>query len=208
MHYKEIIKQLRFCLVTDCANTDIEEYCDFLQQCILGGVTCVQLRAKTLNHTQLYALARKLKDFLTIPLIINDHIKLAIDIDAAGVHIGQQDGDPNKARQILGPNKYIGLSVESIQDVENANLLNSIDYIAASAVFSTKNKTNCTMYWGLDGLKKVSELSKHPVVAIGGINENNVADVIAHGAQGIAVIGALHESRNPKLTASMLKKEF
>jgi thiamine-phosphate pyrophosphorylase len=206
-----LAEKLRFCLVTDLPSTDLTEYYKFLQQCILGGITCVQLRAKTLPRDQVYTIAQKLKQFLTawnIPLILNDYIDLAIEIDADGVHIGQTDGDPEQIRKLIGNNKYLGLSVESMHDVKKANLLNCIDYIAASAIFATKNKTNCMMYWGLEGLHQVAQQSKHPVVAIGGINELNASDVLAHGAEGIAVIGALHDSSNPQLSAKNISKLF
>ena len=168
---------MKFCLVTVNTINNLDKYLDFLHQCILGGVTCVQFRAKNLTRTELYKQAYTIKcklDSLNTPMIINDHLDLTLDVDAAGIHIGQEDGNPDLIREQLGPNKYIGLSVESDQQVHQANLLKSIDYIAASAIFSTKNKTNCKMYWGLSGLQRLVNASLHPVIAIGGINSQNI----------------------------------
>ena len=98
-----------------------------------------------------------------------------------------------KARSILGPNKIIGLSIESLSELAIANASDSIDYVTASAVFPTQTKPDCKTLWGIDGLEQVVLRSKHPVTAIGGINVQNVRSVMEQGVEGVAVIGALRQ---------------
>ncbi|MFW9878534.1 MAG: thiamine phosphate synthase [Candidatus Thorarchaeota archaeon] len=133
-------------------------------------------------------------------IIINDRVDVAYAISADGVHLGQSDLKVSEAREILGPKAIIGLSVESVEQAIEANR-EDIDYIAASPVFSTKTKTNCSMPWGLNGLKQLCIVSKHPVIAIGGIDKNNAKQVIECGAKGVAVISAIFDAICPKTAA-------
>lgn len=200
------MKYLKLCLVTNINDRAIDEYLSFIGQAVRGGVTMVQLREKSNNYDQIKTRALALKDFLLplkIPLIINDFVDMAIEIDADGVHVGNEDMDASLLRERLGPNKIIGVSVETLKDVERANKL-PVSYIAASAVFPSETKLNCKTFWGIDGLKKVVEKSIHPVIAIGGINADNVQDIYQSGAKGIAVISAIHNAHNPYETTKRL----
>lgn len=198
---------LKLCLVTKPDHLFLDQYLHFLSQAIEGGVTCVQLRDKhtpiSILRTSAMAIKERL-DSLKIPIIMNDHVELAYDLDVSGVHLGQNDASPLEARQVLGPDKIIGWSVESMNDLERANQLDCIDYIGASSVFSSSSKLDCKTIWGLGGLKILAEQSKHPVVAIGGIHAENAQDVVHHGAAGIAVISAIHNQTNPKLASNQL----
>lgn len=201
------IAALELCLVTQINNQSVEDYLKFIELAIKGGVTLVQLRDKSNSLSTIRSLALALKALLTklhIPLIINDYVTLAVEIDADGVHLGQSDMSPFQARCLLGPDKIIGYSVETYSELKQANELNCIDYIAASAVFPSQTKANCKTIWNLDGLKQLATLSKHPVVAIGGINAHNVIQVIRNGACGVAVVSALHEYKNPFVMAKEL----
>ena len=135
-------------------------------------------------------------DPLHIPLIINDHIDVAIELNASGVHLGQSDGDPLLARQRLGSDKIIGLSIDSKDQLLAANDL-PLDYVGIGAVFPTTSKHHVSTVWGIDGLKKLAKISKHPIVGIGGINKKNTEEVMLAGASGIAVIAALHDADDP-----------
>lgn len=202
-----IRKNLQLCLVTHLPRRSFEHYKHFLLQAISGGVTAVQLRDKEASFTELHQLALELKTLLSplnIPLIINDHVEIAKLVDADGVHIGQSDQSPVDTRQRLGSKKWIGLSVESLDDLAIANQLDCIDYVGASAVFQSQTKLDCKTLWGLDGLKTLTEQSRHPVVAIGGITCHNIQGVMACGVCGVAVIGALHNQPDPKQAASDL----
>jgi thiamine-phosphate pyrophosphorylase len=200
-------KSLQLCLVTHFPRQSFEHYKNFLLQAISGGVTSVQLRDKEASFTEMHRLALELKTLLSplnIPLIINDQVAIAQLVDAAGVHIGQSDESPVHTRKRLSLNKWIGLSIESLDDLTIANQLNCIDYVGASAVFPSQTKPDCKTLWGLDGLKMLTQQSKHPVVAIGGITINTIESVVACGVCGVAVVGALHNQPNPKQSASDL----
>lgn len=199
--------QLTLCLLTHNPTKYPGSYQDFLIKAIQGGVTSVQLRDKSATKSDICQLALSLKKVLApykIPLILNDHLDIALEVDADGVHLGQNDISPLHARTLLGPDKIVGLSIETYDQLMVANHQSCINYVAASATFASKNKTDCKTVWGLDGLKHLASQSKHPVVAIGGINEHNAQLVMKHGAKGIAVISAIHEARDPKHAAANL----
>lgn len=198
---------LKLCVLTNIEAKSISEYKNFILQTVQGGVTSVQLRAKNKSLSEILHLATELKSILKplkIPLIINDHVEIAKAVDAEGVHVGQSDLSAAKAREILGPEKIIGLSVESLQELEIANQLDCINYIGASAVFASSSKPDCKTIWGIEGLKKISQLSRHPVVAIGGIDQTNIKQIIASGACGAAVISAIHNHSDPRQAAADL----
>lgn len=210
-----IIKDLLLCLVTHPEGRSFQAYKPLLQQAIEGGITSVQYRDKHASSSARYHFASQLQDYLAthhIPLIINDDIALAKTLRADGVHLGQSDAAIQHAREQLDPHVWIGLSIETHEQLIAANQLHTIQYVAASAVFPTQSKTDCKTYWGLTGLKQVVSESKHPVVAIGGINEYNARRVMEQHVTGIAVIGAIHQAHCPKTTALALRtitnKEF
>lgn len=186
-------------LVTHRQQVPLEDYLFFIKQCASSGITSVQLREKNANFDFLLTFGARLKnilDPLNIPLIINDDVDLALKLNASGVHLGNSDGDARSARNQLGPDKIIGLSIESESDLHAANKL-PVNYVAASAVFKTKNKSDIQVTWGIDGVKLLSKQSNHPLVGIGGINSFNVLSILNAGAKGIAVISALHDAKNP-----------
>ena len=199
---------LGLCLVSQPIEHALKSYEKFLTQAIAGGVTSVQLRIKDKNPDELYDVTRQIKtllDSLDIPLIINDHVLLAKEVDASGVHLGQTDMSPFAARQLLGPEKIIGWSIETLAELQRANQISCIDYVAASAVFQSKTKTDCKTFWGIEGLQQLVQLSKHPLIAIGGIDAENAAAVMATGVEGIAVVSAIHDAENPMLAAKKLR---
>ncbi len=164
-----------------------------------GGVTMVQLREKDCNSREFYSLALRLKLLLQgtgIPFIINDRLDIALAVDADGLHVGQSDLPWQVARHLLGPDKILGLSVENMTQVHQANELD-VDYIGVSPVFSTPTKTDTAQPFGLDGLKEACTVTRHPVVAIGGISLNNAGSIIEQGADGIAVVSAISSMEHP-----------
>ncbi len=193
-------------LVTNKGNAPTESYLEFITACIKGGITCVQLREKSLAHKQLLSFGKALKhllDLYNIPLIINDDIALCIKLNACGVHLGQSDTAITKARAALGSNKIIGLSVNTIKQIQNAQM-QPINYIGVGAIFPTQNKNNVETTWGASGLRQASIYSSHPIVAIGGVDASNAIAVMNAGANGIAAIGAFHNAQNPFLTTKNL----
>lgn len=195
-------------LVTHKANSAAETYLQFIEACIQSGISCVQLREKTLSQRELFHFGCALKSLLdsyNIPLIINDHVDLCKKLDAFGVHLGQSDLDVKTARTVLGPEKIIGLSVNSLEQLQQSEK-QPIDYIGLGAIFPTGNKADVETIWGLNGLQQASARTSRPIVAIGGINECNARSVMEAGAQGIAAIGAFHSASNPFLTIQKLKE--
>ena len=177
-----------------------------VSETVAGGVTIVQLREKEASTGEFIALARRLMKLLkplNIPLIINDRVDVALVVDADGVHIGQSDMSYEDARRLLGPDKIIGLSVESLKDIEIANTLD-VDYIGISPVYGTPTKTDTAEPFGIDGLRKAVAMSVHPTVAIGGMNASTIADVIKTGTDGVAVVSAICSAPSPRDAAREL----
>ena len=204
---KNIAKQqLKLYLVTDrplSLGRDIEWV---VTEAVKGGATIVQLREKEIDTRTFIELAGRLKAALKplgVPLIINDRVDVALAVDADGVHIGQSDMPYAIARRLLGPDKIIGLSVENLDEVAEANGLD-VDYIAVSPVYGTPTKTDTAEPFGLGGLRRAVALSRHPVVAIGGMNERTAPDVFAAGADGIAVVSAICSAPDPAAAARQL----
>ena len=191
--------------VTNKGDGPLEEYINLIKCCVESGVTSLQLREKESSYAHLLEFGKTLKDLslrLQVPLIINDNIKLAQELDADGVHLGQSDCNPILAREILGKNKIIGLSVDSLEDLEIANRF-PINYVGIGGIFKTRNKNNIAIH-GIEGLKKFSNISMHPIVGIGGIDESNAYSVMNAGCNGIAAIGAFHNSSSPTNTTKSL----
>lgn len=199
-------EDLKLYLVTDRDLAGERDIADIVRQAVEGGVTMVQLREKKISTREFIALALRLKETLKpygVPLVINDRVDVALASDADGVHIGQSDMPYGMARAILGPSKIIGLSVENFEQIEDANTLD-VDYIGVSPVFATPTKTDTAEPFGLEGLKKAVEMSVHPTVAIGGMNEHTAADVMACGTDGIAVVSAIVCAPDPKESSKNL----
>jgi len=197
-------------LVTNKGNLPIDDYLKFIAICASAGITSVQLREKKLSRAALLDFGGKLKAILKpfkIPLIINDNVEVAYQLDAEGVHLGQSDGSALEARQKLGKDKIIGLSISTKEQLQAANTL-PIDYVGIGAIFPTRNKANISTIWGCEGLKKIAPLSVRPVIAIGGINETNILEVIRAGAHGIAAIGAFHDTQEPENTIRNLSNNI
>ncbi len=196
----------KLCLITNKGNNHPEQYLNFIKICAKSGISSVQLREKNTSYESLLKFGKMLKETLldfNIPLIVNDNVDLALELDSDGLHLGQKDGDIMAVRKILGPDKIIGISINSLDQLYEANLL-PVNYVGCSAIFPTKNKIDVSTIWGIKGLKQLSSLSKHPVVAIGGIDESNASEVIEAGADGIAAIGVFHDALNPEITTKNL----
>lgn len=197
-------------LVTDRGMLQGYSLQELVRTAVKNGVSVVQLREKETSTRQFINLAIELKkvlDPLHIPLIINDRVDVALATDASGVHLGQNDMPVSIARNLLGPEKIIGLSVETREDLKTVDALNP-DYLGVSPVFSTPTKTDTINEWGLEGLMKISEQTDYPLVAIGGINADNAKTVIEHGADGLAVVSAICASGDPGEAAAFLRKQI
>ena len=198
---------LKLYLVTDRELSLGRSLEEVVSEAVAGGVTMVQLREKDAATGEFIELASRLMKILTplgIPLIINDRVDVALAVDADGVHIGQSDMPYEIARRLLGPDKIIGLSVENMDNLIKANSLN-VDYVGISPVYGTPTKTDTANPFGLEGLRKAVNMSKHPTVAIGGMNAGTIADVMAAGTDGVAVVSAICSDENIREAAAQLK---
>ncbi|MFA0146924.1 thiamine phosphate synthase [Vibrio lentus] len=186
-------------LVTD-DQQDLETLKFVVEQAIVGGVTMVQVREKHGDVRAFIERAQAVKSILAssgVPLIINDRVDVALAVDADGLHLGQSDMPAELARQLIGPDKILGLSIETEQQLQEADSL-PIDYIGLSALFATPTKTNLKKYWGYDGIKMALETTKLPIVGIGGINESNIPQLVDSGIHGLALVSAICHAEDPK----------
>jgi len=179
-----------------CGHRTVEEV---VLMALRGGAACIQLREKDLSTGDFVEEAQRIKAMM-VPfralLIINDRIDVALAAGAHGVHIGQRDMPCEIARKLLGPSAVIGLSVETWEDVKRADALD-IDYLGVSPVFETPTKIDTIGHWGLEGLSRIRAATRRPLVAIGGLNASNAADVVRAGADCIAVVSAICAAPDP-----------
>lgn len=163
-----------------------------LAEALEGGATIVQLRRKGCGSKELAEKARALKaitDAAAVPLVVNDDPEAAKLSGAAGAHIGQGDGDVRRAREILGPDKILGVSAGTVAEAVRAER-EGADYIGVGAVFPTGSKADAESV-SIGTLREIAAAVSIPVVAIGGIGEGNIGRLAGSGIAGIAVISAL-----------------
>lgn len=168
-----------------------------------GGATLIQLRDKYASDEVMIEKARRLGALAAefgVPLVINDRLEVALVADAAGLHIGQSDGDPSVIRDRLGKDKILGLSIENEIQLEEMKKLppGVIDYIGIGPVRDTATKPDAAPATGFDGFARIVEQSPVPTVAIGGIGAADIPTLKATGCDGIAVVTAISEADNPE----------
>ena len=197
-------------LVTDrhlCLGRPLD---DVVLSAVRGGAGAVQLREKHASTREFLELARALVSRLEplgIPLIVNDRADIALAAGAAGLHVGQSDLPPEDARRLMGKNAIIGLSVETREELLEAEKLD-IDYVGISPVFSTPTKTDTLAPWGLSGLRWAREHSPLTLVAIGGIHRENAAAVLEAGAHSLAVVSEICSAKDPEAATRALTALF
>lgn len=192
-------------LVTDRAVIKRETFLNAVEQALKGGVTIVQLREKGKSESEIIRVAKELKEltsYYNVPLIINDSPSIAKLSGADGVHLGMTDGEVNEAREFLGGKAIIGGSART---VERAKMLESqgADYLGVGAVFGTKTKTDAKTI-NTNILSEICHAVKIPVVAIGGVNKENLVRLKGTGVSGIAVVSAIMGSDDIYHTTSEL----
>jgi len=166
----------------------------------------VQLREKRLGFRAMVELGLALKALLApfgVPLLINDRVDVALAVGADGAHLGQSDMPAALARQLLGPGAIIGLSLERLDQLAEAEG-QDVDYYGVSPVFPTGTKTDLGAAWGLDGLRALRAATSRPLVAIGGIGADNAEAVIRAGADGLAVVSAICAAPDPESASAAL----
>ena len=195
-------------LVTDRALSLGRPVEEVVLAAVRGGAGIVQLREKELSTRLFVEEAQRIKRLLApyrVPLIINDRVDVALAVEADGVHVGQQDMPYPLARKLLGRRAIIGLSVETVEQVLEAEAYD-VDYLGVSPIFPTPTKTDTLGAWGLEGLTQVRRLSRHRLVAIGGLNATNAESVIRAGADCVAVVSALCSAPDVQEAAATLRR--
>ncbi|MBZ2174276.1 thiamine phosphate synthase [Schnuerera sp. xch1] len=163
-----------------------------VEEALKGGTTFVQLREKNITFDEFVKLAKDIKavtDKYKVPFVINDNVDIASIIDADGVHIGQDDEGIKTARERLGINKIIGVSASTVKEAIEAEK-NGADYIGVGSIFNTTSKLDADNV-SLSTLKEICKSVNIPVVAIGGISNNNILELSGSGIDGVAVISAI-----------------
>ena len=179
-----------------------------VEKALAGGVTCVQLREKQLPFDEFLRTAKEIKTLCQnyhVPFIVDDNLDIALACDADGLHIGQNDMPAAKARQLLGPDKILGVSAQTIKQAVAA-CQDGADYLGVGAVFPTGTKTDAVEV-PLDTLKAITAAVDIPVVAIGGIGADNIAELSGTGIAGAAVVSAIFARTDIKKAAAELRQQ-
>lgn len=196
-------------LVTDSHIVNRQELYKRVEQAILGGCTMVQLREKDISSLDFYRQALELKQITEkyrVPLIINDRVDIALAVKAAGVHIGQNDIPVSVAKDIIGRNMLLGVSVTSLNEAEQA-VKDGANYLGVGAIFPTKTKKDAVLV-PMGELKKIRQTIKLPIVVIGGINKENAKIFAAMGIDGLAVISAIIAQPDSREASLEIREEF
>lgn len=184
---------------------------DFLkaiESSLKGGVKIVQLREKNLDSSSFYELGRKVQEITKkydAIFLINDRVDIALELKADGVHVGQNDLDVLKAREILGENAIIGLSANKLSHLDFC--ASAVDYLGVGAIFNTESKNDANVI-GISMLKNILDSTQLPVFAIGGINKNNLKQLKDLNISGVAVVSAILKSSDILKTTMQLNKEL
>lgn len=185
-------------------------YLEVMEEAILGGADIIQLREKNKTKKELLAMAKELRDLTrkhNVLFIVNDHIDVALAVDADGIHLGQDDLPLTEARKIMGPDKIIGISTHALAEALEAEK-NGADYIGVGPVFETKSKVDVVDPVGLEYVREVVAHTQIPFVAIGGIKLHNVEQVLEAGASRICVISAIVGAAQVKETAQAFSQKI
>lgn len=182
---------------------------NLLDQVTRASVCCIQLREKNLSDFALYELAKTVVDHLQpsgVPLIINDRIDIALASGAKGVHLGEDDLPATVARDILGPNALIGQTIHSFAELEAARSA-PINYYGVGPVYASPTKTSLTP-WGVEALSDIVKQSDKPVFAIGGIDTENISEVLLTGVHGVCAISSVCGAQDIYQAAYALTQHF
>jgi thiamine-phosphate pyrophosphorylase len=197
-------------VITDTTLSGGRSHEEIARLAIEGGADVVQIRDKKSSAQDLVAAGKRVRDVtrrLGIPFIVNDRLDVAIACGADGVHLGQDDMPVASARSIAPCGFVIGVSVGSVIEAKRA-IEEGADYLAASPVFPSAQKTEADRHCGLEGIRRIRAVANVPLIAIGGIGMHNVGDVIAAGADGVAVISAVVGQPDITGAARAMKKRI
>ena len=187
----------RLYLVTNRYQDSVESFLEKIETACRSGVTIVQLREKNLTTNQYYQLAKQVKeitDAYQVPLIIDDRLDVCLAVDAAGLHIGDDELPVSVARQVLGPEKILGVTAKTVKRALEAEE-GGADYLGTGAIFPTTTKENAPITL-ISTLKTICQRVAIPVVAIGGLTSENIDQLAATGIAGVAVVRDLMQAED------------
>ena len=188
---------LRLYLVTNRYQDSLESFLEKVKTACRSGVTIVQLREKNLTTNQYYQLAKQVKeitDAYQVPLIIDDRLDVCLAVDAAGLHIGDDELPVSVARQVLGPDKILGVTAKTVKRALEAEE-SGADYLGTGAIFPTTTKENAPIT-RISTLNDICQTVSIPVVAIGGLTSENIDQLIGTGIAGVAVVRDLMQAED------------
>ena len=188
---------LRLYLVTNRYQDSVERFLEKVEMACRSGVTIVKLREKNLTTNQYYQLAKQVKeitDAYQVPLIIDDRLDVCLAVDAAGLHIGDDELPVSVARQVLGPDKILGVTAKTVKRALEAEG-GGADYLGTGAIFPTTTKENAPITL-ISTLKTICQRVAIPVVAIGGLTSENIDQLIGTGIAGVAVVRDLMQAED------------
>ena len=188
---------LRLYLVTNRYQDSLESFLEKVETACRSGVTMIQLREKNLTTNQYYQLAKQVKeitDAYQVPLIIDDRLDICLAVDAAGLHIGDDELPVSVARQVLGPEKILGVTAKTVKRALEAET-SGADYLGTGAIFPTTTKENAPITL-ISTLKTICQMVAIPVVAIGGLTSENIDQLIDTGIAGVAVVRDLMQAED------------
>ena len=188
---------LRLYLVTNRYQDSLENFLEKVEMACRSGVTIIQLREKDLTTSQYYQLAKQVKeitDAYQVPLIIDDRLDICLAVDAAGLHIGDDELPVSVARRVLGPEKILGVTAKTVKRALEAETWGA-DYLGTGAIFPTTTKENAPITL-ISTLKTICQTVAIPVVAIGGLTSENIDQLIGTGIAGVAVVRDLMQAED------------
>ena len=188
---------LRLYLVTNRYQDSLENFLEKVETACRSGVTIIQLREKNLTTNQYYQLAKQVKeitDAYQVPLIIDDRLDICLAVDAAGLHIGDDELPVSVARKVLGPEKILGVTAKTVKRALEAET-SGADYLGTGAIFPTTTKENAPITL-ISTLKTICQRVAIPVVAIGGLTSENIDQLIGTGIAGVAVVRDLMQAED------------
>ena len=188
---------LRLYLVTNRYQDSVESFLEKIETACRSGITIIQLREKNLTTNQYYQLAKQVKkitDAYQLPLIIDDRLDVCLAVDAAGLHIGDDELPVSVARQVLGPDKILGVTAKTVKRALEAEE-GGADYLGTGAIFPTTTKENAPITL-ISTLKTICQRVAIPVVAIGGLMSDNIEQLIGTGIAGVAVVRDLMQAED------------
>ena len=190
-------ESLKLYLVTNRYQDSLESFLEKVEMACRSGVTIIQLREKNLTTNQYYQLAKQVKeitDAYQIPLIIDDRLDICLAVDAAGLHIGDDELPVSVARKVLGPEKILGVTAKTVKRALEAEE-GGADYLGTGAIFPTTTKENAPITL-ISTLKTICQTVAIPVVAIGGLTSENIDQLIGTGIAGVAVVRDLMQAED------------